>query len=90
MELDKKSGGDIFLGAVGGYAVLTRAEFILAYLSSCVLAIIYFRENFKKIICAILITLFIIAPWTIRNYKVSGRFGACFSIIWKYVMDLKL
>lgn len=64
----------ILLGVTGGYAILLREEFILVLLSFLVLTVVYSRENLKKIICLILGALLIIAPWTIRNYKVSGEF----------------
>ena len=63
----------ILLGLIGGYAVLLREEFILVLLGFFVITVIYSKENLKKIICVILLVLLVIAPWTIRNYKVFGR-----------------
>ncbi len=63
----------ILLGVISGYAVLLRAEFILVFLSFLVLGVFYSKGDFKKYIYAILTVLIILAPWTIRNYKVSGR-----------------
>jgi len=62
------------LGVVSGYAVLLRVEFILVLLIFLALAVIYSRGDLKKIIYVILIVSLVIAPWIIRNYKVSGRF----------------
>lgn len=64
----------ILLGVVSGCAVLVRSEFILLFLCFFALTIIYSRENLKKFIYVALIAALVIAPWTIRNYKVSGRF----------------
>lgn len=64
----------ILLGVASGCAVLVRSEFILLFLCFFALTIIYSRENLNKFIYAALIAALVIAPWTIRNYKVSGRF----------------
>lgn len=65
----------IVLGVIGGYAVLLRADFIFVFLLPFLaLAVIHYRRDLKKIICVILIASLVIAPWTIRNYRVSGRF----------------
>ena len=64
----------VLLGVTAGYAVLLREEFLLVLLSFFVLTAIYSKGSFKKIIYLILGVLLVIAPWTIRNYKVSDQF----------------
>jgi 4-amino-4-deoxy-L-arabinose transferase-like glycosyltransferase len=65
----------VILGVISGYAVLLREEFIFILFGYLFLAIAHSRENLKKIILIILIAMLVIVPWTIRNYKVTGRFA---------------
>ena len=64
------------LGLIAGYSCLTRPEFLLFWLILC--TVIFLTDKEKKhnlrFISVILIVMFsVIMPWTVRNYKVSGR-----------------
>jgi Dolichyl-phosphate-mannose-protein mannosyltransferase len=76
-----KTGSHYFIllsGLVLGYSTLTRPFAILLLPSFLIILISENKNNLKKVILPALLYSIsfssIIAPWTIRNYKVHGKF----------------
>lgn len=64
------------LGLIAGYACLIRPESLLFWLFLCAMLFLAGKERkySLKFLLIILVFMFlVIAPWTARNYKVSGR-----------------
>jgi len=64
----------ILLGVLGGLTALIREVFIAFMVIYFFLAIFYFMHRLSRGILILLIAAAIIAPWTMRNYRVFNRF----------------
>jgi len=71
---EKKKFFFFLAGLIIGYGVLVREEAIVFLPAFFLISLIYFRKDLKRTIILVLVAICVIAPWTIRNYKVFNKF----------------
>jgi len=71
---EKKKVFSFLAGLIIGYGILVREEAVVFLPVFFLVGFICFRKDLKKIMLLILVAICVIAPWTIRNYKVFNKF----------------
>ncbi len=70
----------IILSLLSGFLILLRGEFILFYILTLIYFFCFFSKKYKLFLSSLIITLFIISPYLMRNYYQFNTFTITKSI----------
>ncbi len=72
----------VVAGLLAGYAVLTREVFLLMMAIYVISRLVAAPKEWKPIAVFVLCAIAVVAPWTVRNYQLFGRFEPVTTNLW--------